>query len=73
VLSGPAGGYQTVAHLRPGERVFVCNESGEWLGVVYKGPSRPCRGGTPAGLDVPRSPQCASGWVRKDQVDILSG
>ncbi|HEY2750987.1 hypothetical protein [Phenylobacterium sp.] len=73
VLNGPTRGNKTVGQLRRGDQVFVCSESGEWLGVVYKGHGRPCRGGTPAGLDVRRTPHCASGWVRKDQVDILSG
>jgi len=61
--------------LRNGARVTVCQERGDWLGVVYP------RGGDDAdcGLSSPRARAanyrgpCRSGWVARRYVRLLAG
>jgi hypothetical protein len=64
--------------LPPGTRLFVCDEARgrnhqRWLGVAYAKRGKPCAGGTSKGLPVRLASHCRSGWVRRDQIEVLSG
>ena len=73
VRSGPGEHYQRTETLHDGDRVYVCNEGGEWLGVVFGRPGSPCGNDEPVGLEVSLTRPCASGWVYRRWIDIITG
>jgi len=73
VRAGPALRFRRLDAVRAGERVYTCNERGEWLGVAYSRPGASCSGGGDGGLDITLTRSCRSGWVHRRWVEILTG
>lgn len=73
VRAGPGRRFRSRDALRDGERVYTCNESGEWLGVVFSRPGAPCGNQQPVGLDITLTRSCRSGWVHRRWIDIITG
>jgi hypothetical protein len=63
--------------LGPGRWVWLCDEAGEWLGVVYSSDptEKPgdCGVGTPADRVRPYDGPCRSGWVHSRFVEVVAG
>lgn len=71
VRAGPSSRTRMRAKLRPGQRFFICETRGQWVGIVYG------RGGS--GVTSPirrrqayRGP-CRSGWVFRRFVRVIAG
>ena len=73
VRAGPGRRFVRRDALRNGERVYTCNERGEWLGVVFSRPGAPCGNQQPVGLDITLTPPCRSGWVHRRWIEIITG
>ena len=72
VRAGPGKAHAPTDRLTTGERIYICNESGVWLGVVYRRSGFPCKGAQ-EGLDIRQSVKCRSGWVHRDWIEAISG
>ena len=63
--------------LGPGRWLWLCDEAGEWLGVVYSSdPSEKpgdCGVGTPADRVRPYDGPCRWGWVHSRYVEVVAG
>jgi hypothetical protein len=63
--------------LGPGRWVWLCDEAGEWLGVVYSANpgEKPgdCGVGMPAARVRPYDGPCRSGWVHSHYVEVVAG
>ena len=78
IRAGYSRNARVTAVLAKGTRVYVCDEARDasdqwWLEVFFRKPGRPCAGGTDQGLRVRLSGRCASGWVKQDAVEVISG
>lgn len=51
-----------------GEQVYICQERGDWLGVVYTKSRQDCNVSTPWPLVLPYTGPCGSGW----SIEVLS-
>ena len=63
--------------LGPGRQIWLCDEAGAWLGVVYgsspaAGPGE-CGVGTPSASVRPYSGPCRWGWVYSRYVTVIAG
>lgn len=72
VHAAPSGHSKSVAHLRAGAAVYICDERGGWYKVHFNTLKRRCPT-APTGLDVRGASACPSGWVRGHSVTVLSG
>ena len=63
--------------LGPGRWIWLCDEAGEWLGVVYSADpgEKPgdCGVGTPAARVRPYDGPCRWGWVHSRYVEVVAG
>ena len=63
--------------LGPGRQMWICEESGEWLGVVYDrfahdGPGE-CGVASPVSRARPYDGMCRWGWVSSRYVTVIAG
>lgn len=63
--------------LGPGRLVWLCDEAGDWIGIVYgeddrDGPAD-CGVGTPSATVRPYAGPCRSGWVHSRYVTVIAG
>src|SRR5262249_38615547 len=75
VRSGPSSGYGTIDKLYNGKNVIICDQKGDWYGVVYS-PGRDidiCNVTTPWPRPMPYTGPCRSGWVHKKWIGNLAG
>lgn len=59
-----------------GNRLFLCDQSGDWYGVVYQRAGDPmanCGTGTPSAYVGAYRGPCRYGWVHKYFVEFLAG
>jgi hypothetical protein len=77
VRAEPRAGAAEKDRLGPGREIWICDEAGEWLGVVYGGdPAQgpgDCGVGTPAASVRPYSGPCRWGWVHSRYVTVIAG
>jgi hypothetical protein len=77
VRAEPRAGAAEKDRLGPGREVWLCDEAGEWLGVVYDGDPADgpgeCGVGTPVAIAQPYSGPCRSGWVHSRYVTVIAG
>jgi len=73
VRTGPTRNHPIIARLSTGDRVYVCNEGKGWLGIAFSRPPRLCGDLLLRGIDIRAAANCASGWVHRDWVEILTG
>jgi hypothetical protein len=72
VYAAPSTIARQVKVLKSGTDVYICDETKEWVEVRFQADHHPCPG-TTNGLHVQRATTCKRGWVRRSQVDVLSG
>jgi hypothetical protein len=65
-------GSRIVGRLAPGTIVYTCDESRTRVKIHFATPKAPCPTRVD-GLDHRLASSCPSGWVRQDQVDVISG
>jgi hypothetical protein len=77
VRAEPRSGAAQKDRLGPGREIWLCDEAGEWHGVVYggdpaEGPGD-CGVGTPAASVQPYAGACRWGWVHSRYVTVIAG
>lgn len=72
VRAGPDGGYAMLDQLHNGDAVYICDQSGPWLGVVYPG-YQDCGVSSPWPQAAAYRGPCSSGWVHKNYVREAAG
>ncbi len=76
VRSGPGGAaYREQDHLRGGQQVWICEERGVWLGIVYRRSTTgaDCGVGMPRRRAGPYRGPCRAGWVHSRYVRTIAG
>ncbi len=73
VRAGPNSGQRELDRLRNGRRVWMCDERGDWIGIVYGTGEQECKVGSPIARKMPYPGPCRSGWVHKNFVELLAG
>lgn len=73
VRTGPAQRYDAVTAFHNGQAVYICNDAGEWLGVAFGQPGRPCGDGVARPLPYQVAASCRTGWVHRRWIEILTG
>ena len=70
VYRSPRSGAKVVSKLPSNAPVYVCDEQVKWYQVRFNGS---CKRRFNDGLRVERARLCSVGWIRKSNVDVLSG
>lgn len=73
VRAGPSRRYPVLGRLSNGEHIYVCNEHGQWSGIVYSGPDGGCRARMPRPATTRYNGSCRTGWVHDQWIEILTG
>lgn len=73
VRVGPGLEFERVDQLAPGARLWLCDRSGPWLGVVYAAGAEDCGVASPVTPREPYRGACRSGWVHERYVELLAG
>ena len=73
VRDGPGTRFRTLDRLGRGRSLFVCEERGPWLGVVYGERNADCAVSTPRRRRAAYAGSCRSGWVHRRYVGLLAG
>jgi hypothetical protein len=77
VRAEPNASARSKDRLGPGRWIWLCDEAGEWLGVVYSADPKEkpgdCGVGTPADRVRPYDGPCRSGWVHSRYVEVVAG
>lgn len=72
--SGPGARYAELARLHTGQRLWLCEQRGAWLGVVFgQDEGTDCRVSSPSPGRRPYRGPCRSGWVHERYVTLLAG
>lgn len=71
VRSGPGTKHRELARLFNGQKVYVCDSRGDWIGIVYERPSRAgCDVTEPWPETLPYTGPCRSGWVHRRWIKV---
>lgn len=75
VRSGPGGRkYREIARVYNGMRVYICDQKGPWLGVVYSTKSSAeCNVTSPWSKRMAYTGPCNYGWIHSKYVGDLAG
>jgi hypothetical protein len=73
VRAGPGSQYQMIDKLLEGQNVFVCDERGQWLGVVYTRGNQNCGVTSALNKPTPYPGPCLAGWVHRNFINITAG
>lgn len=73
VRSGPGSDYEEIDRVGPKQGLFLCDERGSWIGVVYTRTSQDCGVSSPVARQRVYDGPCAHGWVLKKYVKFLAG
>lgn len=73
VRSRPSAKAKVVERLKNGADVYVCDEMGVWLKIVFWTAPAPCSVARESGMPVNETQGCRSGWVRREGIEIISG
>lgn len=70
VRSGPGSDYTKLDELHNGEKVWLFDQKGKWIGVVYSVEEVSC---SPVVKDRPVPHEGKKGWVHGNWIEILAG
>ncbi|WP_299868660.1 SH3 domain-containing protein [uncultured Hoeflea sp.] len=70
VRSGPGSNYKKLDEVHNGEELWLFEEKGDWVGVMYQAPEISC---SPTDVDRPVPHKGKKGWVHKNWVEFLAG
>jgi hypothetical protein len=73
VRARPGSQYQMIDKLLEGQNVFVCDERGQWLGVVYTRGNQDCGVTSALNKPTPYPGPCLAGWVHRNFINITAG
>lgn len=70
VRSGPGSRYSKIDEVHNGDDVWLFEQKGNWIGIVYDVSSVSC---SPIDADRPASHKGKKGWVHKNWVQLIAG
>lgn len=70
VRTGPASKFRKIDELHNGDRVWIFDQRGEWLGVAYGVEELSC---SPIERDRFLPDHGKSGWIHSNWVDVIAG
>jgi hypothetical protein len=79
VRAAPGTDKRELDRLFNGDGVFVCEQAGDWFGIVYPGAGlKPgseidCKVGSPVPRQRAYAGPCRSGWVHKRFLEVIAG
>lgn len=73
VKSGPSLQAQRIDKLYNGETVYLCNQKGDWYGIVYSKKRQDCNVSTAWPKTLPYTGPCRSGWAHKRWIEPYAG
>lgn len=74
VRSGPGGApYGELGRLSNGEPLIICEQSGNWYGILYQGDARSCGVSAPIVTRQQYRGPCPWGWVHRSYVRETAG
>lgn len=75
VFAGPSTDMDTVDFLSNGDKVWICQESDDFYGIVYApaGSDVDCEVASPVDTTINYSGPCNTGWVKAEWVETLAG
>jgi hypothetical protein len=73
VRSGPGAKHAELDRLYNGEEVYLCADSGRWIGIVYTRRGRSCNVSSPWPVRQAYTGPCKSGWVHQNWVRQTAG
>ncbi len=74
VRQGPAGTHKMIDKLHTGNDVYMCDEQGDWIGIVYSADGdQDCGVSSPIARKQAYSGSCKSGWVHKRFITVVAG
>jgi len=73
VRAGPASGYAMLDKVYNGYLLNICDQRGQWLGVVYSHETQDCGVGTAWPRAAAYTGPCSSGWVFRKYVTDYAG
>jgi hypothetical protein len=73
VRSGPGSDFQEIDQIGPTQGLFLCDERGKWIGVVYARTSQDCGVSSPIPRQQVYDGPCTHGWVFRKYVKLLAG
>ncbi len=73
VREGPGSAHPMIDKLYTDAQVFMCDQNGAWIGIVYGPDNVDCGVGTPIADRQSYSGACASGWVHGRYIKLIAG
>ena len=73
VKSGPTLSAARLDKLYNGDRVYICSQKGNWVGIVYSKGYQQCNVSTPWPEAQPYTGPCRSGWAYKTWIRPYAG
>jgi Bacterial SH3 domain len=73
VRSGPGTDFVKIDELYQGERVLLCDERGQWVGIVYTRDDADCGVAGPQAERTAYTGPCRSGWVFGSYITVIAG
>ena len=74
VRSGPGADHAMLDKLHEGQRVFMCDERGAWIGIVYSNdPDVDCGVTSPWPRRAAYRGPCRSGWAHRRWIKAIAG
>jgi len=74
VRRGPASRHKMIDKLHTGDDVYICDEQGSWIGIVYGiSGNQDCGVSTPVARRRAYNGRCKSGWVHKNYIAMIAG
>lgn len=73
VRTGPGSKYPMLDRLYNGNQVYVCDQYGEWIGIVYGEPMQDCGVSSPVPRRQPYQGPCQSGWAHRNWLVLIAG
>lgn len=73
VRASPSAQAPQIDRLYNGETIYLCNQQGDWYGVVYSKDRRDCNVSTSWPKTLPYTGPCRSGWAHKKWIEIYAG
>lgn len=73
VRSGPGSAHAMTDKLYSKAQVYICDENGAWVGIVYGPENADCGVTSPIADRQAYSGSCASGWVHGHYIKLIAG
>ncbi len=73
VRSGPGSAHVMIDKLHSNDQVYLCDENGAWIGIVYGGDNSECGVSSPIAQRQPYAGGCTSGWVHGRYIKLIAG